>query len=148
MDRKIASKMFAKMFKEQEDLILRLANHYKFYPAEIFSTMLAIKKFKYGTYKNKTPEIELIVIEENIVGFYIKGYCQKSGSCMLEFIFIIPEYRRNGIFTNFIQNLKKEEDDIWIATDKPEMIRGLNKLGFKCNGKCKNNRELSFSWKK
>lgn len=147
-DTKQASKIISKMFNEKEEVIVRISDYYDFYPKEILTTMVSMKLHNYGTYKNKRPEKELLIIRDNIVGFYIKGYCQKTGNCMLEYIFILPEFRRNGIFTNLIQTLKAQEDEIWIDTDKPEMIRCLNKLGFKCNGKCLNNKELSFRWNK
>jgi len=146
-------KNFVDSVNKEEDCIIRIANKYDFYKLEILSTIIAIKNFKYGIYKNKKPEIKLLQSGdwadfEEIIGFYIKCYAHSTGSCMLEYIFILPEYRRKGAFTSFIENLKEDEDDIWINTRNPDMVRAVNKLGFKCNGKCSKTDDLCFSWKK
>ena len=139
-----------KMNKEEE-CIIKIAIKYNFYKYEIPLTILRIKNFKYGIYKNKKPEIKLLQSGdwadfEDIIGFYIKCYGHKYGECKLEFIFILPEYRRQGAFTSFIENLKEDEDDIWINTNNPVMVRAVNKLGFKLKRKCDG--LLDFSWEK
>ena len=100
--------------------ILNIIHKYKFYEKEIKSDLMAFVCLGVGKYKNT----------------------------ILNYFFILPEFRRLGIFTEYINRLKLDvKKNIVFYSDKINMIRACDKLGFKCKGKCTHTNELIFEWK-
>lgn len=140
-------------FEEKEMVIVGMAKEHNFYPQEVFSFIYATKMSEhFGCFGHLKPEISLLGDPGSAIeGFLLQCWSQKTeGACMIEYFFLLPEYRRKGTFTKYINQVKgwDEVKTININTDKENMIRALNKLGFKCEGKCKNDVELYFKWTK
>tara|TARA_R110000765_G_scaffold412265_1_gene511857 strand:+ start:181 stop:594 length:414 start_codon:yes stop_codon:yes gene_type:complete len=128
--------------------ILNIIHKYKFYEKEIKSDLMAFVCLGVGKYKNNNPESKLIYNNKDIIGFYIKSYGAETGNTILNYFFILPEFRRLGIFTEYINRLKLDvKKNIVFYSDKINMIRACDKLGFKCKGKCTHTNELIFEWK-
>ena len=82
--------------------ILNIVKEHKFYEKEICADLLA---FHLGIlYKN--PESNLIYNNKDIAGFYIKSNLIESENICLNYFFILPKFRRLGIFTEFIKRLQ------------------------------------------
>jgi len=133
--------------------IISMAKEYNFYPQDIMGFILRKNTIKFGLHNRGLVPVSEVICDDddNIQGFLCQTWATSSpNACMVEFFFLKPEYRRKGIFTRYIEQIKKwdEVKTININTDTPEMIRALDKLGFKYQRKCDNGIELYFRWTK
>jgi GNAT superfamily N-acetyltransferase len=64
----------------------------------------------------------------------------------IDYIFILPQYRRFGIATTYITRCKTHFKKICVSTKEDPMKRCLEKLDFKFDRMCDNGREESWMW--
>ena len=69
---------------------------------------------------------------------------EKDDFVEVRFIFVYPEFRRQGNFKRLIDSLKTREKKIIVCSNKPIMVRSLISLGFKLDGKSMNEKELRY----
>jgi len=62
----------------------------------------------------------------------------------IKYIFVYPEHRRKGFFTNIVRTLRQRNKEIIVCTKEPIMLRALVAKGFKLNGRSIDNKELSY----
>ena len=158
--------MSFKNFTKTDCIILNMACNNNFYTREIVETIIRSKPEKLHLTlqpngENYIWDINFITYSkevcgcEEICGFYItsffnncveQGYCPKTA--LIDFIFILPRFRRKGLMTKYINKLKSEYDEINIDTDKSNMVKTISKLGFEYQRPCHNGKELYFRWRR
>ena len=62
----------------------------------------------------------------------------------IKFVFVHPEYRRQGWFTGLLSLLKDRKKRIVVCSQRDGMIRALVALGFSLKGKSKDGNELNY----
>lgn len=133
-----------------------MSKDYNFYQDNICAEILKLRGFinvvdPYGQ-KVKVSAV-LFKNYEDPSGFAIihkykghKGMESENPHIVIAYIFVKPEYRRKGYFTDYIKQLQSENDELYIESSKYECIHGANKYGFKFVRKCDNGDDLLFKW--
>tara|TARA_R110001632_G_scaffold17656_1_gene55722 strand:+ start:685 stop:1068 length:384 start_codon:yes stop_codon:yes gene_type:complete len=119
--------------------VLDIVNKYNFYPEDV-SFMLAF---------HADPRLTTFRHQGRVVGFalgkYFKKTPSKGESCFeLDYVFIIPEHRGQGLFSRCLDDLFEKYKILYIPTREQNMIQILNKKGFKLDKVCLNGIDLSF----
>ena len=147
--------------------VAKVAKKYDFYPKEINA---ALKMNEYKCEKNKKrcgiaacvirigdyddkfiQEVQIFCKnnDDDRVAFAIVGIGKKL--LFVQYLFVVPEHRKNGLCSMFIEELKDNLGDrtLILGTNNPVMLRLLHKRGFKCKGKMGDgsNRELEMHFK-
>ena len=127
---------------DTDKIICELSDQYDFYKRDLPLFMLANRMSG-----NKKFYAKLLHIKKTVVGFYT---CRKIKQSMtIDFIFIIPEYRRKGYTSNIINQLKSKYDEVYINGIENDIMRKLaTKLGFIYKNKCKDNVGDLYYWNK
>ncbi len=91
-----------------------------------------------------------LVMEDNYIlkywGFMI--YSKKECGVWIKYIFIKPEYRRKGIFTEIINNFKCVFERITFESREKSMKEFAKKHNFKKIRLCLNNKDILYGWNK
>ncbi len=112
-----------------QDAIISMSKKYNFYPLFI------------------QANIKLWDYELHEWGFMIFGKNRVTkGWFNIEYIFILPQYRRKKIFTQIFEDLKTKYDVISFTTSEYSMVRFASKENMKNMGKTRSGRELWFVW--
>ena len=135
--------------KDVADIVMAVSKKYDFHTQDILVYLNCW--MGNGIIVNNKDEpvrtqVKIIKIEDIIRGFFITDSYDKK--ILLKYVFIIPEYRREGIFTAIIDDLKGQCEEISIDTCEKPMIHACNKLDFKFLRTCDTGKELCFVWKK
>ena len=142
---------------QKQQITLSLARKYNFHFDELleffkrFNNKVDAKlNSMYNIYQD---DVEILYDSKKTpIGFYIisrKVENTSGGSVsklIVQYFFLVPEVRRMGYFTKFVENLKRQEDIIVLATDQSNMVRACHKLNFKCRGCIPDTRYLSFNY--
>ena len=115
--------------EEDKKTIIKYAEDFDFYP---FYVKEALEKWKYSL---------------AWWGFMIYGGDYYAESMInIEFIFVLPEYRRKGIFTKIIKHYKSIADIISFTTSEKSMVHFASKEGFYNLGVCRSGNEIFYVW--
>ena len=127
-----------KKFLDITACILAEAKKYSFYHTEL-SFLLAMNIV--GNIQNIPTSAEYFYV------FNSKGWAVillKPTFVEVKYIFVRPEYRRTGFFTQLVKKLKGHEKEISVCTRQEIMVKALVKNGFKLNGRSTNGEELRY----
>ena len=157
--------------------IKKTAKKYNFYPKEIlkllklneYITAKNLKQFNFDKCSIKIggeqyfQNIEIMMLDaerKNAAGeiifkkeipaaFTIASF--NSERLFIQYLFVLPEFRQNGICDYLINNLKGHLNNrtLVAGTNNPQMVRILHNRGFKCQGKMGDgiDNELEFHYK-
>jgi GNAT superfamily N-acetyltransferase len=78
-------------------------------------------------------------------GFHIT-YIYPNMTAEVQYIFIIPECRRKGIATAYLESLKEDYSKIIVNTAETPMKECIKKLGYEFDRICDNGREESWEF--
>jgi|TARA_B110001450_G_C17458070_1_gene414985 GNAT superfamily N-acetyltransferase len=79
--------------------------------------------------------------------FNPKGWAiilDQPGFVEVKYIFVYPEYRRTGFFTQLLTLIKRQNKEISVCTQESIMVRVLNAKGFQLKGPSLDGKELAF----
>ena len=62
----------------------------------------------------------------------------------IKYIFVYPEHRHTGFFTDLLSLLKRQNKDIIVCTKEPIMLRALIAKGFQLKGRSRCETELFY----
>jgi GNAT superfamily N-acetyltransferase len=79
-------------------------------------------------------------------GFHITYIYPRRRIAEVMYIFIIPECRRKGIATAYLESLKEDYSKVIVNTAETPMKECVKKLGFEFDRMCDNGRELSYEF--
>jgi len=135
---------------KDERIIVCMSAEYDFYKQDVLMTMLAPKigRFDKG---DAIKGYNLLIVKDGVkMGFVIFWWNIPEGSLQIKFIFLKPEHRQKGFFTQLITKYRDNKDELGLKTihlDTKEegMIRAANKNGFKYVRKCDNGEDLLFT---
>ena len=66
----------------------------------------------------------------------------------LEYIFVIPKYRRKGIFKDYLKYMMTNVNCVTLTTSNSPVVRCVIPLGFKNMGKALSGNELYYRWER
>ena len=109
--------------------IIEISKKYNFYGDWI---PLALKKWKYELYN---------------WGFIIWGENYfADGMLNVEYFFVLPQYRRKGILTKYLRQIRKEYLIISFTSSSEAMNSFATKANFKNFGKTRSGNEIWYVW--
>lgn len=79
--------------------------------------------------------------------FNSKGWAvilEQPGFVEIKYIFVYPEYRRKGFFTQLLKLLKVQKKEITVCSKEEIMIKALVSKGFKLHGRSLCGTELNY----
>ena len=62
----------------------------------------------------------------------------------IKFVFVQPEHRRTGWFTDLLKKLRERQKRITVCTRESDMVRALISKGFSFHGRSKDGKELFY----
>lgn len=142
--------MFYDKLSYSEKGVVNLAKKYNHYSDDVFACIVMPKLVPVINDNDERMwcYTKLLTIKEDTVsGFCIMYY--NNTEVQIKHIFLTPECRKRGWFTQFITGFKeqfKTIKTISLDTSTEGMIRACNKTDFKLIRKCDNGKDLLFRW--
>ena len=115
--------------KKNEIIIIEISKKYNFYSDYI---PRALKNWKFELY------------DWGFIIFGLNHYAE--GCCNIEFLFVLPKYRRIGILTQYISEMKENYFIITFTTSSEAMHSFATKEKFKNFGVTRSGNEIWYIW--
>tara|TARA_R100001244_G_scaffold126337_1_gene96655 strand:+ start:775 stop:1251 length:477 start_codon:yes stop_codon:yes gene_type:complete len=122
--------------------ILKLADEHEFYGDEIMADIFCRTAGVQIHNGNNQPMVPWQRLDEK----YFAICYEDPTQIQIKFFFVKPEFRRQGVLSEFLTEMMKMNKRISANTESNEMTRGLNKMGFKFGGICDDKETLLFTW--
>ena len=128
--------------------VINIAEKYKFYIDAIKAEVKLHLKIYSGEviYSFNNEIVTNHELWVNDAGFIITKYTKNRAH--IAFVFILPEWRRLGIFQDFFEKLKINKTCICFATNNKNMIEFAKKNNFKFVRKTEDKNENYYQWNK